>query len=55
MFAYRFVAQDGGVKTQKLGFSMLIPYPGGKFKVGATYMFGKDESITIRNQSINHW
>lgn len=55
MFAYRFVTQEGGVKAQKLGLSALIPYVGGRFKVGAAYMFGKDESITTRNRSINHW
>lgn len=55
MFTYRYVTQDEGVKAHKFGLSALIPYAGGRFKVAAAYMFGKDESIKAGEDKINHW
>ena len=55
MFSYRFVTQDKNLKAHKFGLSAIVPYAGGRFKVAAAYMFGKDERITVGTDKVNHW
>lgn len=55
MFSYRWVGQDGNVTAHKFGLSAIVPYGSGRFKLGAAYMFGKDERIVSGTDKINHW
>ncbi len=51
MFAYQYNWQKDGVKDNVFGLSALAPLGGGTAKIGARYLFGKNEGTLAANQS----
>ena len=43
MFGYQYIWQDKGVKDHQFGLSAKAPVAGGTVKVGARYLFGKND------------
>ena len=43
MFGYQYIWQDGGNKDHQFGLSAKAPVAGGTVKVGARYLFGKND------------
>ena len=51
MFAYQYNWQKDGVKDNVFGLSALAPLGGGTAKIGARYLFGKNEGTLAAGQS----
>ena len=53
MFGYQYIWQDKGVKDHQFGLSAKAPVAGGTVKVGARYLFGKNDGAAA-NQEDKH-
>ncbi len=56
MFGYQYVWQDGGNKDHQFGLSAKAPVAGGTVKVGARYLFGKNDGAAAgKEDKHNVW
>lgn len=56
MFAYQFYHQDKGVQVHKFGLSANVKLAGGEAKLGAAYLFGKDDGVAKgKEDDIRNW
>ena len=50
MFAYQYIWQDNGDKDHQFGLSAKAPVAGGTVKVGARYLFGKNDGAKANEE-----
>jgi predicted porin len=55
MFAYQYIWQDEGVKDHQFGLSASAQLAGGTAKIGAKYLFGKNDGIKTGEDDRRAW
>lgn len=55
MFAYRYQTQDNGYQLHKFGLSAKVGVGGGDALIGASYLFGKDDSVKEGEDDVRSW
>jgi predicted porin len=55
MFAYQYIWQDEGVKDHQFGLSASANLAGGTAKIGAKYLFGKNDGIKTGEDDRRAW
>ena len=56
MFAYQFYHQDEGLQAHKFGLSANVDIAGGQAKLGAAYIFGKDDGVAAgKEDDVRSW